>query len=79
MSDIPARRALTRQLNIDYAGIHGTYWMYYGFCSSFSSVFLLGKGYTNSQIGMLLAAGNILAIIVQPFLADIAAKCYKCS
>ena len=79
MSDIPARRALTRQLNIDYAGIHGTYWMYYGFCSSFSSVFLLGKGYTNSQIGMLLAAGNILAIIVQPFLADIADRSKRIS
>ncbi len=59
-------------LNRQYAAIHGTYWMYYGVICSFSSVFLLARGYSNSEIGIILAAGNVLAVFVQPFVADFA-------
>lgn len=59
-----------KQLNIHYASIHGTYWMYYGVVGGFASVFLLAKGYSNSEIGLILALANMIAIIVQPFLAE---------
>lgn len=57
-------------LNCGYGAIFGTYWMIYGVVSSFASVFMLAKGYTNSQIGITLAAANVLAVIMQPLIAD---------
>ena len=59
---------MKRRLNLTYGAIQGTYWMYFGAILSFASVFLLGKGYTNSEIGVILAAANILAVILQPLL-----------
>lgn len=55
---------MKRLLNFDYACIHGTYWMFYGVVSSFASVFLLANDFTNSEIGIVLAAANILAVIL---------------
>lgn len=63
---------MEKLLNRNYGAIHGAYWMYYGVVCSFSSVFLLAKGYSNSEIGIILAAGNIFAVLVQPFVADLA-------
>ncbi len=57
-------------LNSGYGAIFGTYWVIYAIVSSFASVFMLAKGYTNSQIGMTLAAANVLAVIMQPLIAD---------
>lgn len=59
-------------LNIEYASIHAAYWMFYGVISSFASVFLLARGYANREIGIILAAANILAVILQPLTADLA-------
>lgn len=66
-------------LNLSYGAIQGTYWMYFGSVMSFASVFLLGKNYTNSEIGVILAAANILAVFLQPLLADFADKSKKAS
>lgn len=66
-------------LNLSYGTIQGTYWMYFGAMMSFASVFLLGKEYTNSEIGIILAAANILAVFLQPWLADLADKSKKIS
>ena len=63
---------MKKLLNFDYACIHGTYWMFYGVASSFASVFLLANDYTNSEIGIVLAAANILAVILQPVTGDFA-------
>jgi len=57
-------------LNSGYGAIFGTYWVIYAVVSSFASVFMLAKGYTNSQIGVTLAAANVLAVIMQPLIAD---------
>ena len=57
-------------LNSGYGAIFGTYWVIYAVVSSFASVFMLAKGYTNSQIGITLAAANVLAVIMQPLIAD---------
>jgi len=70
---------MEKYLNLSYGTIQGTYWMYYGVIMSFASVFLLSKNYTNSEIGIILAAANILAVILQPLLADIADKSRKVS
>ena len=44
--------------------------MIYAVVSSFASVFMLARGYSNSQIGITLAAANVLAFIMQPLVAD---------
>lgn len=44
--------------------------MIYGITGSFASVFMLAKGYDNMHIGLTLAAANLLALGMQPFVAD---------
>ena len=51
--------------------------MIYAVVSSFASVFMLAKGYTNAQIGMTLAAANILAVVLQPATANLADRSEK--
>ena len=46
--------------------------MIYGIMGSFASIFMLAKGYSNSQIGLTLAGGNVLALLLQPWIADYA-------
>lgn len=70
---------MKRLLNFEYACIHGTYWMFYGVASSFASVFLLARGYSSSQIGVTLAAANILAVVLQPMVADLADRIKRLS
>lgn len=73
------RKILERKLNIEYGAIHGAYWMYYGVICSFSSVFLLGKGFPNWKIGIILSLGNIIAVLVQPFIANFADRTKRMS
>lgn len=70
---------MEKRLNIKYGCIHGTYWMYFGVVGSFASAFLLAKGYSNAEIGLILAAGNILAVFLQPLIADLADRSKKLS
>ena len=50
-----------RKLNTAYAALQGSYWMAYCMVLSFASVFLLARGYSNSEIGVIMAASNVLA------------------
>ena len=61
-------------LNIDYALIQGTYWMFYAVAGSVVSVYMLGKGYSNTSIGLVIAVGNVVAVFVQAVLANITDK-----
>ena len=70
---------MKRSLNVSYGAIQGTYWMYYGVAISFASVFLLDKSYTNSEIGVIMAAASILAVALQPLLADAADRSKRIS
>lgn len=66
-------------LNIQYGTVHGMYWMGYGVISSFASAFLLARGYSNSEIGLIFAVSNVLAVFLQPVLADVADRSKKIS
>ena len=70
---------MEKLLNIKYGCIHGTYCMYYGVVGSFASAFLLAKGCTNAEIGIILAVGNILAVFLQPLIADFADRSKRLS
>ena len=50
---------------LQLASLYGIYFLALG-ASSFTSVFLGGKGMDNAQIGMLLSIPPILALLVQP-------------
>ncbi|WP_422485937.1 MFS transporter [Gudongella sp. DL1XJH-153] len=70
---------MNKFLNISYGAVQGFYWMYFAVIISFASAFLLDRGYSNSQIGFILAFANILAVLIQPILADIADRSKKLS
>lgn len=70
---------MKKLLNIEYSAIHATYWMFYGVISSFASVFLLARGYSNWEIGIILAVANVLAVVLQPLTADLADRSKKLS
>lgn len=59
-------------LNLHYISMQIPYWMGFSVLSTFASVFLLSRGLTDGQIGMVLAAANLLAVILQPWVASLA-------
>ncbi len=63
---------LNRRYTRQYAAIQGSYWMSCCAAISYASVYLLEKGYSNSQIGFIMAISNILAVILQPLVASFA-------
>lgn len=63
---------MQKKLNFAYSCCQGSYWMIYAPLCSFASVFLLAKGYSNSEIGVVFALSNILAALLQPVAADVA-------
>ncbi len=70
---------MNKKLHVDYGAIHASYWMLYGVTSSFATAFLLHAGYTNGEIGIILAVGNVLAVFLQPLIADFADRTRKIS
>ena len=62
----------TKQLNIEYFSLQSLFWMTYCMVAGFSVTYLLSCGYSNSEAGYILASANICALILQPFLADLA-------
>lgn len=69
----------TQIFNIEYSGLQGLYWMAFGIIISFAAVFLHARGYSNSELGAIMAAGNICALILQPIVADFADRSKKVS
>ncbi len=59
-------------LNVRYTAMQLPYWMGYSVLMTFASVFLLNRGFTNGQIGLILALANLLAALFQPFIAAFA-------
>ena len=57
-----------------YSLINITY--YAGFCTmhAYAAVYLLSHGFSNTEVGLLLALANILSAILQPFIAGIIDK-----
>ncbi len=70
---------LKRTLNAGYGGVQAAYWMFYGVSNSFASAFLLPRGYSNTEIGIILAAANVIAVFLQPAMADVADRSRRVS
>lgn len=69
----------TKVYNIEYSTLQGLYWMAFGVIISFAAVFLKARGYTNTELGTIMAVGNICALILQPLVADLADRSKKVS
>lgn len=67
----------TLRLNSEYAGIFGSYWIFYSIISSFCSAYLLDIGYSNSEIGIILAVASVVSVFMQPMLANISDRSKK--
>ncbi len=65
------------RLSLHYTILQGLYW--FGICAvnGFVSYYLSEKGFTDKQIGMIIAAVNTILLISQPFVAQFADKAIK--
>lgn len=61
---------MKKTLTFHYMLQQMAYWAAAAGIMSFATAFLLEKGFAASQVGTLLAAGNLLSCAVQPLLAD---------
>ncbi len=61
-------------LTVRYAFIQCFFWMMYGGAIGFVSMYLLDCGFSNTQIGMLIAAAGFFSAILQPVMAGYADK-----
>lgn len=57
---------------VHYTAIQGSYWACYCCIITFSSVYLLSRGFTNSQIGVLISLAGVLSALLQPLVSRIA-------
>ena len=58
----PAGRSLTP----GYGFIHAFFWMAYAASTSYTSIYLLDAGFSNTQIGILIATVSLLSAFLQP-------------
>lgn len=64
------------QYTLNYTLINMTYFACFCGVHAYAAVFLLGRGFSNTTIGMLLAVANILSVLLQPTVAGFVDK-YK--
>ena len=67
---MPNRR-LIRRLNLHFSVLWALYWIGWAALWGYLSVFLLHRGFTNSQIGLVSSCALLLPIVVQPVLASL--------
>ena len=73
-SDTPVSRKNTVLWTIRYTLINATYFAAFCTIHACAAVFLLGNGFSNTEVGVLLAIANILSAIAQPLIAGIIDK-----
>ena len=57
--------------SLAYYVIQGSYWMSICVASNYAAFYLQSRGYTNSQLGLILALGNIAGFLLSPALASL--------
>ena len=61
----------SRRFNLEYAGVQGFYAAVSAVVSGYASAFLLSRGCSNREMGFILAAGTVGALLLQPLAADL--------
>ena len=62
-----------------YAAVQGSFWATFCIIFAYASVYLLSKGYSNSQIGVVIAVAGAISAILQPIVADFADRSERVS
>lgn len=68
---------MEKQLNRKYSVIQFVYYALFSIIFSFASVYLLGLGFNNTQIGLILSIVSISSIVIQLIVANIVDKYEK--
>ena len=63
------RRNFLKKATVSYSFIQASYWTSFCIAATFAAVYLKYVGYTNTQVGIIAAAGNLFGIVLGPFLA----------
>ena len=58
-----------KKLNVNYSLLQMAYWVTSAVLFCFTTVFLQFRGYSNYEIGIVFAAGNIIGFVIQPIIA----------
>ena len=58
-----------KKLNTNYSLLQMAYWVTSAVLFCFTTVFLQFRGYSNYEIGIVFAAGNIIGFVIQPIIA----------
>lgn len=58
-----------KNYSLAYFAVQGGYWMSICVANSYAAVFLQSRGYSNSELGLILAIGNIAGFLLAPNLA----------
>jgi len=66
-------------LTIKFAFLQGSYWMSFCAVYNFATVYLLSKSFSSKEVGVMLAAINIFAAVLQPLVANFADLTQKIS
>lgn len=61
-----------KNLTSGYALIQAFFWMNFATIMGYTSVYLLNCGFSNTQIGVLMAVAGVLSAILQPLVASYA-------
>lgn len=69
----------TKRLTAQYAILQGCYWIAYCAIYGFATVFLLHIGLKSSMVGLVVALGNIMGVILQPVFAAAADRAKRVS
>ena len=68
---------MERQLNRKYSIIQFVYYALFSIIFSFASVYLLGRGFNNTRIGLILSIVSVTSIVIQILVANIVDKYEK--
>lgn len=64
---------------VRYAWLQGGFWMSFCIVFNYAGVFLLSKGYSNSEIGIIVAFAGLVSVLLQPLVAGLSDKHEKIS
>lgn len=63
---------IIKNRTVGYSAVQGFFWTGYAGIMGFCSVYLLYAGFSNSQVGLLIAAAGLLSALLQPVAASYA-------
>ena len=67
-------KAIIRRINVNFAFAQGTYWTGYCAYACFATVFLTGRGLSDTQIGTVISSAAVGSILLQTLLSSFCDK-----